>query len=80
MIALTTPVVIAITVRWDILCSLVMIVDVDVVVNSSKVLGSGLIVVLLSEVLTVVESSCQCTIKIMIIYSVTKHFDSLTFS
>ena len=70
MIALITPAVVAITVRWDILCLLVMIVDVnvDVVVNSSKVLGSGLIVVLLSEVLTaVVGSSCQCMIKIMII-------------
>ena len=61
MMALTTPVAVAIAVRWKVLLLLVMIVDVDVVINSSKVVSPELVVtvVLLSKVLTVVESSCH---------------------
>ena len=55
MIALITPAVVAIAVQWEVLCLLI-----DVVVNSSKVVGlPGLVVVLLIEVLSVVGSSCH---------------------
>ena len=54
MITLITPVVMAVTVHWQILCLLLIVVDV-VAVFSKSVLVGGL--VLLVEILTVVASS-----------------------
>ena len=54
MIALTTPVVVAIAVHWEVLCCLLLVmivdIDVDVVVTSSKV--AEFAVVLLADIIS----------------------------
>jgi hypothetical protein len=58
MTALITPVVVAIAVHWEVLC-LLLVMIVDVVFSSSRVVDLALVMVLLIEVLIVMGSSCR---------------------